>query len=85
MIATTSRDLRGTVLRVLYTAQPRPDIGLSGTRSKLSEPCSFLLALGMMNCGANACSETLFGSLKVERPDGMRFDTRRRAKREVVD
>jgi len=39
----------------------------------------------MMNCGANACSETLFGSLKVERPDGMRFDTRRRAKREVVD
>jgi len=39
----------------------------------------------MMNCGANACSETLFGSLKVERLHGMGFDTRRRAKREVVD
>jgi hypothetical protein len=39
----------------------------------------------MMNCWANACSETLFGSLKVERLYGMGFDTRRRAKREVVD
>ena len=39
----------------------------------------------MMNCWANACSETLFGSLKVERLHGMGFDTRRRAKREVVD
>ena len=65
--------------------QQRPDIGLSGARSRLSEPCSFLLALGMMNCWANVCSETLFGSLKVERLHGMRFDTRRRAKREVVD
>jgi hypothetical protein len=41
--------------------------------------------MGMMNCCANACSETLFGSLKVERVHGMRFDTRRRAKREVID
>ena len=48
-------------------------------------PCSFLLALGMMNCWANACSETLFGSLKVERLHGMRFGARLRAKREVID
>ena len=32
-----------------------------------------------------AYSETLFGSLKVERLHGMRFETRRRAKDEVID
>ena len=37
------------------------------------------------NCWDNACSETLFGSLKVERLHGMRFETRRRAKDEVMD
>ena len=31
----------------------------------------------------NACSETLFGSLKVERLHGQRFETRRQAKDEV--
>jgi putative transposase len=30
-------------------------------------------------------TETLFGSLKVERLHGMRFETRRQAKDEVVD
>jgi transposase InsO family protein len=29
--------------------------------------------------------ETLFGSLKVERPHDMRFETRRQAKDEIVD
>lgn len=31
------------------------------------------------NCWDNACSETLFGSLKVERLHGQRFETRRQA------
>ncbi len=37
------------------------------------------------NCWDNACSETLFGSLKVERLHGQRFGTRRQAKDAVVD
>ena len=37
------------------------------------------------DCWDNAVTETLFGSLKVERLDGMRFDTRRQAKGEVMD
>jgi transposase InsO family protein len=36
------------------------------------------------NCWDNACSETLFGSLKVERLHGQRFKTRRAAKDEIV-
>ena len=36
------------------------------------------------NCWDNACSETLFGSLKVERLHGQRFTCRRQAKDEVV-
>lgn len=36
------------------------------------------------NCWDNACSETLFGSLKVERLHGQRFKTRRQAKDEVM-
>ena len=36
------------------------------------------------NCWDNACSETLFGSLKVERLHGQRFQTRRRAKDEAI-
>lgn len=36
------------------------------------------------NCWDNACSETLFGSLKVERLHGQRFESRRQAKDEVV-
>ncbi len=37
------------------------------------------------NCWDNAVTETLFGSLKVERLHGRRFETRRQAKDEVVD
>ncbi|MEZ5443059.1 MAG: IS3 family transposase [Lysobacterales bacterium] len=37
------------------------------------------------DCWDNACSETLFGSLKVERLHGQRFRTRRQAKDEVID
>jgi len=36
------------------------------------------------NCWDNACSETLFGSLKVERLYGQRLDTRRQAKDEII-
>ena len=36
------------------------------------------------NCWDNACSETLFGSLKVERLYGQRFKTRREAKDETI-
>jgi putative transposase len=35
------------------------------------------------DCWVNACSETLFGSLKVQRLHGQRFKTRRRAMDEV--
>ena len=37
------------------------------------------------DCWDNAVTETLFGSLKVERLHGMRFTTRRQAKDEVID
>ena len=36
------------------------------------------------DCWDNACSETLFGSLKVERLYGQKFETRRQAKDEVI-
>ena len=36
------------------------------------------------NCWDNACSETLFGSLKVERLYGQRFKTRRAAKDDAI-
>ena len=35
-------------------------------------------------CWDNACNETLFGSLKVERLHGQRFVTRRHAKDETI-
>lgn len=36
------------------------------------------------NCWDNACSETLFGSLKVERLHGQRFKSRRHARDETI-
>ena len=36
------------------------------------------------NCLDNACAETLFGSLKVERLHGQSFQTIREAKDEVI-
>ena len=36
------------------------------------------------DCWYNACCETLFGSLKVERLHGQRFNTRRQAMDEVI-
>lgn len=40
---------------------------------------------GKGNCWDNACSETLFGSLKVERLHGERFETIRQAKDATLD
>ncbi len=37
------------------------------------------------NCRNIACSESLFGSLKVERLHGMAFETSCRARDEVID
>jgi len=37
------------------------------------------------NCWDNAVTETLFGSMKVERLHGMRFASRRQAKDELID
>lgn len=37
------------------------------------------------NCWDNACSETLFGSLKVERLHDLRFSSRRHAKDETIE
>lgn len=37
------------------------------------------------NCWDNAVTETLFGSLRVERLHGMRFEDRRQAKDEIID
>jgi transposase InsO family protein len=37
------------------------------------------------NCWDNACSETLFGSLKVERLHGKHFETLRQAQDEALD
>ena len=37
------------------------------------------------DCWDNAVTETLFGSLKVERLHGMRFATRRQAMDEIMD
>ena len=37
------------------------------------------------NCWDNAVTETLFGSLKVERLHDISFETRRQAKDEVID
>jgi hypothetical protein len=39
---------------------------------------------GKGNCWDNICSETLFGSLKVERLHGQRFETIRQAKDETI-
>ncbi|MNQ75266.1 hypothetical protein D3C85_900520 [compost metagenome] len=37
------------------------------------------------NCRDNACRETLFGSLKVERLHGQQLKTRRQAKDEIIN
>jgi len=78
-------------------ASPAKSAGLIFHRDRGSQCCSedfqsLLKGYGMRssmsrkgNCWDNACSETLCGSLKMERLHGMRFETLRRAKDEVID
>jgi transposase InsO family protein len=53
--------------------------------AKVLEHCSITPSMSRKgNCWDNACSETLFGSLKVERLHGQRFETIRAAKDETI-
>jgi putative transposase len=52
---------------------------------KVLEHCSITPSMSRKgNCWDNACSETLFGSLKVERLHGRHFQTIRQAKDEII-
>ena len=52
--------------------------------SRLSIELFAATTLTAPDCWDNACSETLFGSLKVKRLHGQRFVTRRQAKDETI-
>jgi transposase InsO family protein len=53
--------------------------------AKVLEHCTITPSMSRKgNCWDNACSETLFGSLKVERLHGERFETIRAAKDAVI-
>jgi transposase InsO family protein len=53
---------------------------------RLLESCGITQSMSRKgNCWDNACSETLFGSLKVERLHGKRFRSIREAKDEALD
>ena len=53
---------------------------------RLLESCGITQSMSRKgNCWDNACSETLFGSLKVERLHGKRFTSIREAKDEALD
>jgi putative transposase len=53
--------------------------------NKLLKECRITPSMSRKgNCWDNACSETLFGSLKVERLHGQRFETIRHAKDEAI-
>jgi transposase InsO family protein len=53
--------------------------------AKVLEHCSITPSMSRKgNCWDNACSETLFGSLKVERLHGRRFETIRQVKDEII-
>ena len=54
--------------------------------TKLLKECGITPSMSRKgNCWDNACSETLFGSLKVERLHGQHFETRRQGKDEALD
>ena len=54
--------------------------------NKLLKECGITPSMSRKgNCWDNACSETLFGSLKVERLHGQHFETRRQGKDEALD
>src|ERR1700733_14555831 len=62
----------------------RKPAGLPRKAKVLKEYAIMPLMSGKGNCWDNACSETLFGSLKVERLHGQRFETIRQAKDETI-
>ena len=92
----TTAQLAIDALRMAWFRR-RPSNGLifHSDRGVQYASCAFqkqLSAFGMRgsmsrkgDCWDNAVTETLFGSLKVERLHGMRFETRRQAKDEVID
>jgi len=54
--------------------------------NKVLKECGIMPSMSRKgNCWDNACSETLFGSLKVERLHGEHFETRRQGKDEALD
>jgi putative transposase len=54
--------------------------------AKLLKECGITPSMSRKgNCWDNACSETLFGSLKVERLHGQHLQTRRQGKEEALD
>jgi putative transposase len=68
----------------------RERVWLAGTASyefnSVLKECGITPSMsGKGNCWDNACSETLFGSLKVERLHGEHFETFRQAKDETLD
>ena len=79
-----------------FKRRPNPDAGLIFHSDRGSQYASqdfrdVLAEYGITasmsrtgNCWDNACSETVFGSLKVERLHGQRFTSRRQATDEVV-
>ena len=97
--AMSERMTRALVIDALRMAwfRRRPAVGLifhsdRGSQYASSDFQKQLSAFGMRgsmsrkgDCWDNAVTETLFGSLKVERLHGMRFVTRRQAKDEVID
>ena len=63
----------------------RPDMHRDLVIDALWMACSITPSMSRKgNCWDNACSETLFGSLKVERLHGQRFQTIRQAKDEII-
>ena len=97
--ATSERMTRALVIDALRMAwfRRRPAVGLIFHSDRGSQYASGdfqkqLSTFGMRgsmsrkgDCWDNAVTETLFGSLKVERLHGMSFVTRRQAKDEVID
>jgi putative transposase len=54
--------------------------------NKVLKECGITASMSRKgNCWDNDCSETLFGSLKVERLQGRHFETRRQDKDEALD
>jgi hypothetical protein len=68
------------------------NLGLRGSQyasydfAKVLKECGITPSMSRKgNCWDNACSETLFGSLKVERLHGQHFATRRQGREEALD